>query len=98
MLLFFPTQENLKPRQNGDKEKHPIQHFLQVIIYTFIFGNCCSYVLYNTLNNKSNGAVFLTTEQIKTRSTPCLFLMEIWYNKISFFIIPYSTYKKWLGA
>ena len=57
-----------------------------------------SYVLLSILNNKSKKAVFLTTEQIKARSKPCLFFMEIWYNKKADFIIPYSTYKKWLGA
>lgn len=86
MLLFFPTQENITPRKNGDKEKHPIQHFLQVIKYTFIFGNCCSYVLHNTLNNKSNGAVFHATDEIIDKEHTLSIFLQI------------SILQKWLGA
>ena len=38
MLLFFPTPETLKPRQNGDKENTPYSTlFTSDKIYAFIF-------------------------------------------------------------
>lgn len=57
-------------------------------------------MLYNTLNNKSNGAVFLAIDEITDKEHTLSVFCGIWYNKKLIFIIPYSGCEKvvrWLN-